>query len=72
MIFDILANRNEWWVPGKIVEARHRLKQYWKVLPGAALQGQCMGNIPIVGWVGVALIQGTVATGTGGVRTLSY
>ena len=31
VIFDILANRNEWWVPGKIVEARHRLAQYWKV-----------------------------------------
>ncbi|GAB4821271.1 hypothetical protein N2152v2_008317 [Parachlorella kessleri] len=30
VIFDILANRNEWWVPGKIVEARHRLKQYWQ------------------------------------------
>jgi len=29
-IGDILANRNEWWVPGKIVEARHRLAGYWK------------------------------------------
>lgn len=31
MIGDILANRHEWWVPGKIVEARKRLKHYWKV-----------------------------------------
>ncbi|KAL4424419.1 hypothetical protein ABPG77_005662 [Micractinium sp. CCAP 211/92] len=30
IIGDILANRNEWWVPGKIVEARHRLKHYWQ------------------------------------------
>ncbi|PSC73883.1 ABC transporter A family member 2 isoform B [Micractinium conductrix] len=30
MIGDILNNRNEWWVPGKIVEARHRLKSYWQ------------------------------------------
>ena len=28
---DILANRNEWWVPGKIVEVRHRLSGYWRV-----------------------------------------
>lgn len=27
----MLANRNEWWVPGKIVEVRHRLKGYWQV-----------------------------------------
>lgn len=30
-LFDILSHRQEWWVPGKIVEARHRLKQYWQV-----------------------------------------
>ncbi|PRW45423.1 Carbohydrate-Binding Module Family 45 [Chlorella sorokiniana] len=29
-IGDMLANRNEWWVPGKIVEVRHRLKGYWQ------------------------------------------
>lgn len=26
----MLSNRNEWWVPGKIVEVRHRLKGYWQ------------------------------------------
>lgn len=26
----MLKNRNEWWVPGKIVELRHRLKPYWQ------------------------------------------
>lgn len=31
IIFDILGHRNEWWVPGKIVEARQRLAHYWKV-----------------------------------------
>ena len=28
---DLLEKRNEWWVPGKIVEVRHRLKPYWQV-----------------------------------------
>lgn len=31
VIQDILNNRNEWWVPGKIVDARQRLADYWKV-----------------------------------------
>ena len=26
----MLKNRGEWWVPGKIVELRHRLKPYWQ------------------------------------------
>ena len=34
MIGDTLANRNEWWVPGKIVEIRHRLSGYWKGTQG--------------------------------------
>lgn len=34
-LYDILAHRHEWWVPGKIVQARHRLKQYWDVRLGA-------------------------------------
>ncbi|KAG2441975.1 hypothetical protein HYH02_009769 [Chlamydomonas schloesseri] len=34
-IYDILGHRNEWWVPGKIVEARQRLAQYWKA-PGSS------------------------------------
>jgi alpha-glucan,water dikinase len=34
IISDILANRNEWWVPGKIVEARRRLVGVW-MSPGA-------------------------------------
>ena len=25
------ARRNEWWVPGKIVEAREQLQHFWKV-----------------------------------------
>jgi alpha-glucan,water dikinase len=29
-ISDLLQNRGEWWVPGKIVEVRHRLKPYWQ------------------------------------------
>lgn len=28
---DLLQNRNEWWVPGKVVELRQRLAGYWKV-----------------------------------------
>lgn len=35
IISDILANRNEWWVPGKIVEARRRLVGVW-MSPGAS------------------------------------
>ena len=30
IISDVLANRNEWWVPGKIVLARQQLQRYWK------------------------------------------
>lgn len=30
MIGDLLAHRNEWWVPGKIVEVRRRLEGYWR------------------------------------------
>ena len=30
-IGDILQHRQEWWVPGKIVMARQRLAEYWKV-----------------------------------------
>lgn len=33
---DLLQNRNEWWVPGKIVEVRHRLKPYWQVGEGVS------------------------------------
>lgn len=42
IIGDILANRTAWWVPGKIVQARHRLKQYWQV-------GAWLGHLPMVG-----------------------
>lgn len=30
IISDILAHRGQWWVPGKIVEARRQLRQYWQ------------------------------------------
>jgi alpha-glucan,water dikinase len=30
MIFDMLQNRAEWWVPGKILEIRHRLADAWR------------------------------------------
>lgn len=30
MLFDMLKNRHEWWVPGKIVEIRHRLADNWR------------------------------------------
>ena len=33
-IGDMLTNRNEWWVPGKIVEIRQRLSGYWKGTQG--------------------------------------
>ncbi|BDA48979.1 Alpha-glucan water dikinase, chloroplastic [Coccomyxa sp. Obi] len=29
-LYDILNNRNEWWVPGKIVEAREQVQWVWK------------------------------------------
>ncbi len=29
-IYDILRNRNEWWVPGKIVDARRGLRNCWQ------------------------------------------
>lgn len=34
MIGDMLSNRNEWWVPGKIVEIRQKLSGYWKGTAG--------------------------------------
>ena len=30
-LYDMLKNRNEWWVPGKLVELRQRLEGYWRV-----------------------------------------
>ena len=30
-LYDMLKNRNEWWVPGKLVELRQRLEPYWRV-----------------------------------------
>lgn len=30
-LYDVLRNRNEWWVPGKLVELRQRLEGYWRV-----------------------------------------
>lgn len=33
-IGDMLTNRGEWWVPGKIVEIRQRLSGYWKGTQG--------------------------------------
>uniref|UniRef100_A0A383WLS7 Uncharacterized protein n=1 Tax=Tetradesmus obliquus TaxID=3088 RepID=A0A383WLS7_TETOB len=35
MLFDMLQNRNEWWVPGKIVEVRKRLAGVWRA-PGGS------------------------------------
>ncbi|KAL3153549.1 Phosphoglucan, water dikinase, chloroplastic [Trebouxia sp. C0009 RCD-2024] len=29
-LHDLLRNRNEWWVPGKLVELRQRLEAYWR------------------------------------------
>ncbi|DBB11157.1 TPA: Phosphoglucan, water dikinase, chloroplastic [Trebouxia sp. C0006] len=29
-LYDILKNRNEWWVPGKLVDLRQRLEPYWR------------------------------------------
>ncbi|KAA6428767.1 MAG: carbohydrate-binding module family 45 protein [Trebouxia sp. A1-2] len=29
-LYDMLNNRNEWWVPGKLVELRQRLEPYWR------------------------------------------
>jgi len=36
MISDMLANRHEWWVPGKIVEIRKRLEGYWRGAEGVS------------------------------------
>ncbi len=30
MLFDMLSNRNEWWVPGKIADVRARLAGAWR------------------------------------------
>ncbi|KAK9862996.1 hypothetical protein WJX84_004122 [Apatococcus fuscideae] len=29
-LYDLLSHRNEWWVPGKLVELRGRLEHYWR------------------------------------------
>lgn len=29
-LYDLLANRNAWWAPGKTLELRRRLKPYWQ------------------------------------------
>lgn len=30
-LYDLLGHRNEWWVPGKLVDLRQRLESYWRV-----------------------------------------
>ena len=30
-LYDLLSHRNDWWVPGKLVELRGRLEHYWRV-----------------------------------------
>ena len=30
-LYDLMGHRNEWWVPGKLVELRQRLEPYWRV-----------------------------------------
>ncbi|GLC52406.1 Phosphoglucan, water dikinase, chloroplastic [Pleodorina starrii] len=48
VIYDILAHRNDWWVPGKIVEARQRLAAYWKA-PGSS-RDLLLLDIALEGW----------------------
>lgn len=36
MIYDVLGNRNEWWVPGKIADIRSRLVGCWRRPEGAS------------------------------------
>ena len=31
-LFDLLEHRSAWWVPGKLVDLRHRLAHVWKVV----------------------------------------
>ena len=38
---DLLQNRNEWWVPGKLVQLRGRLADHWKVRT-TQQQGHCV------------------------------
>jgi alpha-glucan, water dikinase len=37
-IDDLLTNRNEWWVPGKIVEVREQLSPVWRGCEDASSQ----------------------------------
>lgn len=36
-LYDLLSHRNEWWVPGKLVELRGRLRHYREVGAGSGL-----------------------------------
>lgn len=40
MIYDVLANRNEWWVPGKIADIRAKLVWVWRKPEARAEPGE--------------------------------
>lgn len=46
MCYDMLSNRNEWWVPGKLVDIRQRLEPYWRVSRAAPKQLSCSAPVP--------------------------
>ena len=48
-IYDMLRNRNEWWVPGKLVEIRQRLEPYWRVSGLFMLRGLSAAEYTAIG-----------------------
>ncbi|KAJ7518030.1 hypothetical protein O6H91_21G052000 [Diphasiastrum complanatum] len=53
MLYDICSNRDAWWVPGKVVEARKKLEKVWRV--GSVNRDLLLLDIALDKFVGVSL-----------------
>ena len=46
-LHDLLAHRNDWWVPGKLVELRGRLEHYWRVRESTLWSSPGLANVKL-------------------------
>lgn len=66
-IDDMLTNRNEWWVPGKIVEIREALSPVWRNCP----EPSSMRNLLLLDISLESFLRTRIEATTGGIDTMS-
>lgn len=66
-IDDMLTNRNEWWVPGKILEIREQLSPVWRNCEdGSALRSLLLLDISLE-----SFLRTRIEAATGGIDSMS-